>query len=101
QDQHFNVPKTHINLRLKLPMVARDTASAAQAHLFAALVADQLNELTYPASVAGLHYSISASARGLDINIAGYSERQGLLLSKIAGSIRKGRFAEDRFNRLK
>lgn len=101
QDQHFNVPKTHINLRLKLPVVARDARGAAQAHLFAALVRDQLNELTYPATLAGLHHGITATARGLDIEIAGYSDRQGLLLNRIADSIRKGRFSEDRFNVLK
>lgn len=101
QDQHFNVPKTHINLRLKLPVVARDARNAAQAHLFAALIQDQLNELTYPATLAGLHHRISANTRGLDIEIAGYSDRQSLLLNRVADTIRKGRFSEDRFNVLK
>src|SRR5690606_11073815 len=73
QDRHFNVPKTHLRLRLKLPSVARDVSGAAQAHLFAALVRDKLNEFAYPARLAGLEYSIKANPRGLDIEIAGYS----------------------------
>lgn len=101
QDQQFHVPKAKINLRLKLPLVAADVDGAAQAQLFAALVMDELNEYSYPASLAGLNYSVRATTRGLDISIDGYSSRQGLLLSKIAKAIRKGRFSQDRFNNIK
>lgn len=101
QDQLFQTPKTHIYMRLKLPLVAQDVAGAAQAHLFAALVRDQLSEFAYPARLAGLDYSIKANPRGLDIHMAGYSSRQGLLLNKIADSIRKARFTQDRFDRQK
>jgi insulysin len=101
QDQHFNVPKIHLRLRLKLPLVARDVSGAAQAHLFAALVRDELNEFAYPARIAGLEHSIKAHPRGLDIELAGYSVRQGLLLNKIAETIREGRFSEERFIALK
>lgn len=101
QDQQFHVPKAKINLRLKLPLVTADVDGAAQAQLFAALVMDELNEYSYPASLAGLNYSVRATTRGLDISIDGYSSRQGLLLSKIAKAIRKGRFSQDRFNNIK
>jgi insulysin len=101
QDQQFQVPKANINLRLKLPLVAADAEGAAQAQLFAALIMDELNEFSYPASLAGLDYSVRANTRGFDITIAGYSSRQGLLLSKIAKAIRKGRFSQERFNSIK
>lgn len=101
QDQQFHVPKAKINLRLKLPLVAMNAEGAAQAQLFAALVMDELNEFSYPASLAGLHYAVRANTRGLDISIDGYSSRQGLLLSKIAKAIRKGRFNQERFTNLK
>src|SRR5690606_15433302 len=55
----------------------------------------------YPATLAGLHHMISANTRGLDIEIAGYSDRQRLLRNRVADTIRKGRFSEDRFNELK
>lgn len=101
QDQTFQVPKNHLYLRLKLPMVARDAQGAAQAHLFAALVRDQLNEFTYPARLGGLEYSIKANPRGLDLHVAGYSSRQGLLLNRISDAISKNRFAPERFTSLK
>ncbi len=101
QDQLFEQPRSHIYLRLKLPQVAQDTEGAAQAHLFAALVRDQLNEFTYPARLAGLSYDISANPRGLQVHIAGYSSRQGLLLNTLAEHVRRARFTPERFELLK
>lgn len=101
QDQDFQLPKTHMNLRLTLPRVARDAAGTAQAHLLAVLVEDQLNEFSYPARLAGLRYAIKAHPRGLDVDIAGYSGRQGLLLTRVTDTIRKARFAQERFELLK
>lgn len=97
QDQVFDVPRAHMYLRVKSPLVARDASGAAQAALFAALVEDQLNEFSWPARLAGLDYSLTAHARGFDLHIAGYSNRQGLLLNKVAESIRKAQFTQERF----
>lgn len=97
QDQLFDVPRAHMYLRVTSPLVARDAGGAAQAALFAALVEDQLNEFSWPARLAGLDYSLVAHARGLDLHIAGYSNRQGLLLNRIADSIRKAQFTPERF----
>src|SRR5690606_40879265 len=47
--------------------------------------------------LAGLDYSLTAHARGFDLHIAGYSNRQGLLLNKVAESIRKAQFTPERF----
>lgn len=101
QDREFNVPKSSIKLRLKLPLVAVNTEGAAQAEIFAALVMDELKELSHPAEVAGLYYAVQAHPRGLDIDISGYNSRQGLLLSKIAKSIHKGSFSQERFDAIK
>lgn len=101
QDRQFNVPKSSIKLRLKLPLVAVSAEGAAQAKLFAALVMDELKELSHPAEVAGLRYLVQATPRGLDIDISGYNSRQGLLLSKIAKSIHKGSFTQERFDIVK
>lgn len=97
QDQQFNLPRAHMYLRVKSPVVARDAQGAAQAHLFAALVEDQLNEFAWPARLAGLNYSLSAHPRGLDLHLVGYSNRQGLLLNKVAETIRAGKFSRERF----
>ncbi|WP_111640344.1 insulinase family protein [Marinimicrobium alkaliphilum] len=101
QDQTFRVPKAHLNMRLYSPRVASSVEGAAQARLFAELVMDDLNEFAYPAKLAGLDFSVEGTMRGLDIRIAGYSSRQGLLITRIAESIRQGEFASDRFDNVR
>ncbi|WP_051234845.1 insulinase family protein [Marinimicrobium agarilyticum] len=96
-DNSFEVPKTSMRLRLKLPAVAASAQGAARAELLAMLVRDQLNEFAYPAQLAGLEFSLQPNTRGLDIEIFGYSGRQNLLLTKIVEALRRGRFEPDRF----
>ena len=101
QDQQFMQPRALINLRIKSPSVAASAEGAAQAQLFAALIADNLNEYSYPARLAGIEHSITANVRGYDLSIFGYSSRQGLLMNKIMELMRTNRFKEDRFTLVK
>lgn len=101
QDQQFMQPRALINLRIKSPSVAASAAGAAQAQLFAALIADKLNEYSYPAKLAGIDHSITANSRGYDLSIFGYSSRQGLLMNKIMELMRTNKFKEDRFKLVK
>lgn len=101
QDQQFMQPRALINLRIKSPQVAINAEGAAQAQLFAALIADQLNEFSYPAKLAGIDHSIVANTRGYDITIFGYSGRQGLLINKIMEIMQISKFNDERFTRIK
>ena len=101
QDQQFMQPRALINLRIKSPQVAINADGAAQAQLFAALIADQLNEFSYPARLAGIDHSIVANSRGYDISVFGYSSRQGLLINKIMEIMQISKFNEERFTRVK
>ncbi len=101
QDQQFMQPRALVNFRIKSPLVAANADGAAQAQLFAALLADQMNEFSYSARLAGIDHSIVANTRGYEISVFGYSSRQGLLLNKLMEGIRVSRFKEERFNLLK
>lgn len=101
QDREFKQPRAQINLRIKSPLVAANAEGAAQAQLFAALIVDQLNEFAYPASLAGIDFTLTANGRGYDLGIFGYSGRQGMLMNKIITAINAGRFKEERFLLLK
>lgn len=101
QDREFKQPRAQINLRIKSPLVAANAEGAAQAQLFAALIVDQLNEFAYPASLAGIDFTLDANGRGYDLGIFGYSGRQGMLMNKILTAINMGRFKEDRFTLMK
>jgi len=101
QDTSFGTPKASIKIRVKSPVVGQSALTAAQAQLFAELASDALNEFSYPAALAGLHYQINANSRGFDIAVAGYNDRQGLLLKRLLGVIQKARFTEERFDGLR
>lgn len=101
QDREFNQPRVHINLRIKSPLVAATVDGAAQAHLFAALIEDQLNEFAYPARLAGIDLRLAANSRGYDLRIFGYSGRQGMLMNRMMTAISEAKFKEERFTLLK
>jgi insulysin len=101
QDQVFKQPRAQINLRIKSPLVAANAEGAAQAQLFAAMIADQLNEFAYPARLAGIDFSIAANGRGYDLDVFGYSARQGMLMNRIMTAMSAAQFKEDRFTLLK
>jgi len=101
QDQQYMQPRALINMRIKSPLVSASAEGSVQAQLFAALVADQLNEFSYPARLAGIDHTFVANARGYDLSIFGYSSRQGLLMNKIMEVVRASKFSEQRFSVLK
>jgi insulysin len=101
QDKTFRSPKAELNFRFKLPLLNNSLENAARMQLYAALVLDQLNEFAYPAGLAGLSYDVKANPRGFDLKVAGYTDKQSLLVNKIVLAIAHSEFAEDRFEKLK
>lgn len=101
QDKNFRSPKAELNFRFKLPQLNNSLESAARTQLFVALLADQLNEYAYPAKLAGLTYEVTANARGFDLKVAGYTDKQSLLVNKILTAIAQPDFAPLRFEKLK
>ncbi|GGY66057.1 peptidase M16 [Cellvibrio zantedeschiae] len=101
QDRKFRSPKAELNFRFKLPVLNNSLENTARTQLFAALITDQLNEYAYPASLAGLTFSVKANSRGLEVNVAGYTDKQSLLMNKILAAIGQASFTEARFETLK
>lgn len=101
QDRKFRSPKAELNFRFKLPILNNSLENTARTQLFAALITDQLNEYAYPARLAGLTFSVKANSRGLEVNVAGYTDKQSLLMNKILFAIGQASFSEARFEKLK
>lgn len=101
QDKKFRSPKAELNFRFKLPMLNSSLENAARAQLYTALIADQLNEYAYPASLVGSSFKIKANARGFELNVAGYTDKQSLLMNKILSAIGQPSFSESRFELVK
>jgi secreted Zn-dependent insulinase-like peptidase len=101
QDDRFQVPKASIRIRVMAPLAAQGIREAALTHLYVDLLNDSLNEFAYPAALAGLNFNISANSRGFDLQLSGYNDRQGLLLSRLLNAIERNRFQSGRVERLK
>jgi len=101
QDPAFPVPRASLIMQLISPVANDNARDAALAALAARLVSDALNEYAYPATLAGLDYGVEAGARGLTVSIAGYDDRQRVLLDKILHALVAKHFAPERFAALK
>lgn len=82
-DASFGTPRATTYVRLDVADGFRSPKDVAYANLYARLVLDALNTFAYPAEVAGLSYDIDAVPSGFLITLAGYNDKQPLLLRKV------------------
>jgi secreted Zn-dependent insulinase-like peptidase len=101
QDVSINVPKVNAFVRVQSPLVASSPRYAALNQLLIDMINDQLNENSYPASLAGLSYSLSPNSRGFDIGLQGYNNKMPVLLSMLSAQIQQPILSADRFAQLK
>lgn len=101
QDIDFKVPKATIILRVQSPLVASSLHASALNQLLTSMIKDGLNEKTYPASLAGLSYSLSPNSRGFDISLQGYDNKMGALLGMVIEQVQKPSLDKERFTNIK
>ena len=99
-DTEFGVPKAHIITLLK-----SDKASSIEGltatQLYLDLIKDQLSAQIYPATEAGLSFSLGANSRGISIVVGGYSDKQSVLMGNILNALANPEWDQERFARLK
>ena len=97
QDEQYGVPKAGMAFTLKSP-VAKDSAlHQVMKSLMVDMFKQQLNEFTYPATIAGLNYSITNIAQGMRISVYGYDQKQAILLEKIMQALNTPEFRSETF----
>lgn len=77
----FKVPKAIVRVRLKSALVEQSARNAALAALLADVLRADLNPVTYQAAMAGANFGVSATARGIDFSLSGYSDSLDELLN--------------------
>jgi len=98
-DTRFGVPKAHIIAALKTTaMDSPEMAAAVQ--LYLAYIDDQLGASVYPATEAGLTFSLQPSNKGFSLIIGGYSDRQSALLEDILEALKTPQWDQARFDRI-
>lgn len=89
QDAEYRVPKAMVAIEVQTPL-ANDTARhAATAELLVRMLRENLNEFSYPASLAGLNYDIGRSGRGITLRIEGFDAKQNVLLERMLDALRR------------
>lgn len=97
QDQRFASPRSEQFYRFNTAQVSDSATNAASTALLVALLNDKLNEFAYPALLAGLDFSLGQDRQGLTLQLAGYSDKQALLLQRIVKTLAETQFDEKRF----
>lgn len=97
----FPVPKSTIQVSFQKGGVNDSARSAVLLDLYVALVDDALQELAYPARMAGLDFSLYNHAQGVGVMISGFSEKQQELLGMILRHIQDVRLEEKPFLRIR
>ena len=100
-DIEFGTPRATTALRLATKggnVTAQDTVAA---RIYARLVADELNVALYPAQLAGIGYRISSSGAGFNVEVAGYNDKQLLLLDDLLVALRELKIDPERFELIK
>lgn len=82
-DTEFRIPRANLLLSLGIKDGLSTPQDIVMAQLYQALANDALNDYTYPAFLAGLGYSLDTSARGFEIRLQGYNNKQADLLERI------------------
>lgn len=82
-DTEFGTPRSSVFLQIARPGGNTTATDAATARIYARLVQDELNARLYSAQLAGLGYGIGSSSSGFNLNVAGYSDKQQLLIDRV------------------
>ncbi|MBA58642.1 MAG: hypothetical protein CMQ40_05655 [Gammaproteobacteria bacterium] len=100
-DTDFGVPRAVTQVRVSPVSGWRSPRDQAFASLYAAIVEDSLNSLSYPAYLAGLSYEIEPGSEGFKITVRGYNEKQLVLLEEVLEELTGLAVKQSRFIALK
>lgn len=87
QDDQFDVPKVSINLFLHLPDSNTDIKSVILTQLYSELFEDEMNDLSYYASLVGLSFGTNQWRNGLLVKVSGYNDKIAILLKEILNKL--------------
>lgn len=101
QDSEFKVPKAFYGIHIKSPIIFLDPVSISSMTIYSKLLTDSLNEYSYSANLAGIHYRVENSPNGFLLEVSGYSEKLPVILAKIVDELMKFDFERSRFDIIK
>ena len=101
QDERFAVPRSGIYVYARSPYSAEGVRGAVLTAYFVRLLNRDMKDFSYPASLAGLELSLQPRSRGIGLQINGYSDKQGLLLTRSLDALAAPVFSQQDFDKVK
>lgn len=101
QDDRFEVPKGSIDLIFHLPDTNAGLESSTYSNLYVEMIEDDLNQITYYASLVGLRVHIASARDGFHVKISGYNDKLPKLLEQVLLKFKTFKPRQDRFDALK
>lgn len=102
EDTLFGNPQIYFNFDIKTPEIKSGiSSSVVLADLYVKALKDNLNKLSYPATVAGINFDIKRSDNGINITISGFNGNANNLLKEIAKNLNQVKISEEKFLILK
>ncbi|CAN0276459.1 unnamed protein product, partial [Scytosiphon promiscuus] len=86
-DDIFAQPTAVCIFQLVSPVAYESPRTRAALSLFKSCLDEHLNEDTYDARVAGLHYDVRFNARGVTLTFGGYCDKMPGLIDKVAKAV--------------
>ena len=101
QDNEYKLPKAFYGIHIKSPIIFYDPVTISCMTIYSKLLTDSLNEYSYSANLAGIHYRVENSHNGLLLEVSGYSEKLPVILAKVVDELTKFDFERSRFDIIK
>ena len=89
QDAVYRMPKATVTIEIQSPLASDSARHAATTELLVRMLRENLNEFSYPASLAGLNYDIARAGRGVLLRIEGFDAKQNVLLERMLDALRR------------
>lgn len=102
QDTQYMVPQISWILQIKTPAInAADIDSIVLGDLFIKSANEILSRYTYPASLAGLDFSLKREDNGFSLKIEGYSDKAAVLFQELIKGLKNIQPREQKFKTYK
>jgi insulysin len=97
EDYEFLRPKISLQYKLRFPKERMSLRHKVMLDLYTECVKESLNELAYPAAIAGLGYSFNSSYEGVYFTISGFDESAPRLFAEVLQYMQAPNITPERF----
>ncbi|NKB72821.1 MAG: hypothetical protein GKR89_37605 [Candidatus Latescibacteria bacterium] len=101
EDFEFLRPKATLHYKLRFAADQMDLKRKVLLDTYTACVEESLNELAYPAQIAGLSYSFASGYEGVYFTVSGFDESAPRLFNSVVDHMLDLRLDEERFAAIK